>query len=83
MGFLKDFLFSPEQAKTPISVLSGGAAASVALWNCADRRPSGAVAYVPANSRVTVTVGMNTRGGALCMASTSPVRVLVDLAAAG
>jgi ABC transport system ATP-binding/permease protein len=24
MGYLKDFLFSPEQAKTPISVLSGG-----------------------------------------------------------
>ncbi|MFM2078928.1 MAG: hypothetical protein RJA49_2818, partial [Actinomycetota bacterium] len=42
-------------AQLNVSVLSGGAAASVTLWNCADRRPSGAVAYVSANSRVTVT----------------------------
>ncbi len=24
IGYLKDFLFSPEQARTPVSVLSGG-----------------------------------------------------------
>jgi len=39
IGYMKDFLFRPEQARTPVSVLSGGERARLTLA-CAFARPS-------------------------------------------
>ncbi len=39
IGYMKDFLFSPEQARTPVGVLSGGERGRLALA-CALARPS-------------------------------------------
>ena len=39
IGYMKDFLFRPEQARTPVGVLSGGERARLTLA-CAFARPS-------------------------------------------
>ena len=39
IGYMKDFLFKPEQARTPVGVLSGGERGRLTLA-CALARPS-------------------------------------------
>jgi hypothetical protein len=74
---------SAAAAQLQISLRPGNGPAGLSVWNCADRRPSGVVAYAAANTWVTVTVGMNLRGGSLCISSSAPSRVAVDLMAVG
>jgi hypothetical protein len=70
-------------AQLQISLRSGSKATSLTVWNCADHRPNGAVVYAAANTWMTVSAGMKTSGGSVCMSASSPARVVVDLAAAG
>jgi hypothetical protein len=70
-------------AQLQVSLRPGSNAAGLTVWNCADRRPSGVVAYAAPRTWVTVTVGMSLRGGSLCMASSAPSRVALDMVAVG
>ena len=66
-----------------VTMLAMGTPSSLFFWNCADGKPAAAVAHAPAWSRTTATVTVDVRGGQLCLATTAPAQVVVDLVAAG
>ncbi|MDP2289733.1 MAG: LysM peptidoglycan-binding domain-containing M23 family metallopeptidase [Actinomycetota bacterium] len=71
------------QAELTVALLGSSSNAALFVWNCADKVPTAAAAYTPARSNNSVTITLNVAVNALCLSSTAPVHVLIDLAAAG
>jgi murein DD-endopeptidase MepM/ murein hydrolase activator NlpD len=72
---------SAKSAQLSVTVLGGARGGAVYVWPCASARPAAAVAVTAAGQNSTATVSAALSGGSLCVATTSSLHVVIDVAA--
>lgn len=72
---------SAKSAQLSVTVLGGAKGGAVFVWPCASARPAAAVAATAAGQNTTATVSAALSGGSLCVATTSSLHVVIDVAA--
>ncbi|HTH07581.1 MAG TPA: M23 family metallopeptidase, partial [Ilumatobacteraceae bacterium] len=74
---------STPRAQFTITIVAGSTSGALLVWNCMDTKPTASVAYAPAGTTSAATVTLSTSGGALCLAGTTELKVVLDVVATG
>jgi hypothetical protein len=79
----EDFSASTPRAQLSFTLIGGATEASVFAWPCDQPQPPAVIGVVRARSVNTVSALIGLTNGTLCLASTQPVHVIVDVVAFG
>lgn len=78
-----DWPTATPMAQVHITMIAGAAEASVFAWPCGQPQPAAAVGVVRSKSVNTVSAMVGLTNGTLCLASSQPIHIIVDLVALG
>ena len=78
-----DWAATTPTAQVHITMIGGAAEASVFAWPCGQPQPAAAVGVVRSRAVNTVSAIVALSNGTLCLASSQPIHIIVDLVALG